>query len=175
VVLAGCGDKAKPAATATAAPTTATGQSTQAAPAPASSTATAPPATTSTGENPATATLTEPGGATTTSTSPEDQPGGAGDEESIRVPATFTFGASGVTPSSVHVPAFLAIELTVVSADGKAHAVTLESPGPVNLTAPAGGRASKRLAGLKAGTYKLSSLDGNGPDAELVVGGEPGP
>jgi hypothetical protein len=109
------------------------------------------------------------------STSPEDQPGGPGDEVPIRVPATFTFARGGLEPPSVSVPAFLAVQLTVVSADGRAHSVRFEGPEPRTLSVPAGGSAGAHFDGFKAGTYALRSLDGNGGDGKLVVGGEPGP
>ena len=42
---------------------------------------------------------------------PEDQPGGAGDEEAIRVPAEFTISPDlKISPQQISVPAFLQIE-----------------------------------------------------------------
>jgi hypothetical protein len=58
----------------------------------------------------------------------------------------------------------------VVSGDGRSHRVVIASRG---LTVPAGGRASVRLPGLRAGRYGLE-VDGAGRGV-LVIGGEPGP
>lgn len=111
---------------------------------------------------------------TPTSTNPEQQPGGAGDEQPIRVPADFRIGSGGMTPASVSVPAFLAVQVTIVSADGKAHTVVLATPKPRTIEVPAGGRASVRLPGLRPGRYALRPTDDVG-GAVVVAGGEPGP
>jgi hypothetical protein len=90
------------------------------------------------------------------------------------LPATFTVGpGDAVTPPSVSSPAFLAIQLTVISGDGKAHRVLLRTPTPHSLAVPAGGRASIIIPGQRAGTYPLS-VDGT-DRATLQIGGEPGP
>jgi hypothetical protein len=70
-------------------------------------------------------------------------------------------------------PAFLAIQLTVASADGKPHRVVLRTPTRHTLSVPAGGRASTLIGGLKAGHYVIE-VDGNARGA-LNTGGEPGP
>jgi hypothetical protein len=103
-------------------------------------------------------------------------PGGqqAGTAVNARVPATFTIRAGdAVVPPTVSSPAFIAIRLTVVSADGKQHHVVLLMPSPRSLTVPAGGQASALVPGLKAGRYALQ-VDGARRGA-LMVGGEPGP
>jgi hypothetical protein len=115
----------------------------------------------------------------TTGTTPTTTTGsggaGAGDEQPIRVPATYTFSAGGLKPSTISVPAFLTIALTVVSADGKAHDVTVQTDhGAKSLHVTAGGRASSVLTGMKRGTYDVSG-DGGAATAKLVVGVEPGP
>jgi hypothetical protein len=74
----------------------------------------------------------------------------------------------------VSAPAFLAVQVTVVSADGKPHSVVVESPDRQRkLTVPANGKASVLLPGLKAGDYPVE-IDGK-PRAKLIIGGEPGP
>jgi hypothetical protein len=164
LLLAACGGEGKKGGDSSAAPapltTTAPAATTQAS-------APSAPATqtTSTGENPATATLSEPD--SPAGSTGENGPGGAGDQAGIRVPAVFTFRSSGVSPSTITVPAFLAVELTIVSADGKPHSVTFQGRA---ISAPAGGRASAHFDGFKAGSYPLG-----GARATLVVGGEPGP
>jgi hypothetical protein len=98
----------------------------------------------------------------------------AGGSSNARVPATFTVRASGVSPATVSAPAFLAVQLTVVSGDGKRHAVAVVLPdGRRLLNIPANGRASTLIPGLKAGEYAVD-IDGK-PRAVLLIGGEPGP
>lgn len=113
--------------------------------------------------------------AKTQTASPESQPGGAGDEQPIRVPATFLAGRGQLEPRSVSVPAFLAVQVTIVSGDSQPHVYDIETPTAHRLTVPAGGRAGVRIPGLKAGRYRIAPLMGGGPGATLVVGGEPGP
>lgn len=126
-------------------------------------TATAPPQTTTVGN-------ANPGGASPTPNE-ERQPGGAGDEEAPRVPATFTIGRDGISPEQVSVPAFLTVALEVRSADGKSHTVTVAG---TTVTVPASGSATKDLTGLKDGRYALG-VDGAASTAALVAGAEPGP
>jgi hypothetical protein len=145
LVLAGCGEERDPRAT-TPAPT----EPPSSAP---------PPAATPSDDAPS----TEP--------SPEEQEGGAGDEEPIRVPATFTFTRAGIRPPVVAVPAFLPVELAGVSRDRHPH--TLNFQGTV-VEVPAGGRASVRLDGLKAGRYPVA-VDGRENAVTIVSGAEPGP
>jgi hypothetical protein len=107
---------------------------------------------------------------TPTTTTTETQPGGAGDEQPIRVPATYTFTAGGLTPPVVSVPAFLGIELTLVSADGHAHSATIATDhGTRTLSVAAGARSSLQLTGMKRGTYAVSA-DGGAETAKLDVG-----
>jgi len=93
------------------------------------------------------------------------------------IPAIFSVLPSGsLSPSTVSVPARLAIDLTVVSHDGRRHTAVLRSAHGLTvhgLTVPAGGRASVLVAGLRPGRYALQ-LDGADRGA-LVVGVGPGP
>jgi hypothetical protein len=75
----------------------------------------------------------------------------------------------------VSAPAFLAVQLTVVSGDGQSHAVVVKLPPGKErrLSVPANGRASVLIPGLKAGEYAVE-IDGK-PRAVLLIGGEPGP
>lgn len=102
--------------------------------------------------------------------------GDSGGAEPVRVPATFIFSAGGrVQPATVTIPAFIAVELTLASRDGRAHALLLDDGGRrYRLAVPAGGRRTTRIPGLRAGTYPLRP-EGAGPGARLVVGGEVGP
>lgn len=118
---------------------------------------------------------TGPAGTTTTEIGPSaGEEEGPGDSEAPRIPADFRVGAA-LEPSRITVPAFLTIELTATSSDGRAHTLRLQTPrGPVTLTVPAGGSASKDIEGLPEGEY-LIAVDGQAGDSALVVGGEPGP
>jgi hypothetical protein len=144
VFLTGCGGGGEPAAapSATAAATP---------------TASAPSAT-------ATPTITA-------TTSPEDQEGGAGDEEPARVPLEFTLSDAGLKPATISVPAFLGLELIVHNRTAEPQRVTLAGSGEVDV--PANDTARARFEGRRPGTYKVDA--GAAGHAQVVVGVEPGP
>jgi hypothetical protein len=90
------------------------------------------------------------------------------------VPATFAIRAGGkLDPPTISAPAFLAVQVTLASADGRAHRVLLRTPTPHTLTVPAHGPVSTLVPGLRAGRYELD-VDG-APGGALIIGGEPGP
>jgi hypothetical protein len=90
------------------------------------------------------------------------------------VPATFVVGSGGkLNPPVITIPAFLAVQLTVASGDGRPHRVVLRTPSPHALSVPARGRASIRIGGLRARHYDIE-VDGSTGGA-LAIGGEPGP
>jgi hypothetical protein len=154
LALAGCGgDDAS--STATTRPTTPATTPTQV----------TVPATTPTTTAPPPLTVTTP------AQSQETQEGGAGDEGGMRVPAAFTFGAGGVTPSEVKVPAFFQIELVGISKDGRAHTLGFEG---ATIDVPAGGRGQRTFTGLKKGTYPVT-VDGRAGAASVVSGADAGP
>jgi hypothetical protein len=78
-----------------------------------------------------------------------------------------------VTPATVSAPAFLAVALAVVSADGRRHQVVVHTPSPYSFTVAANARASVLIGGLRAGAYAVD-VDGR-QQGKLVIGGEPGP
>ena len=144
-------------------------QSTSATPAP-------PPMATDTPTATPTATPTPTPTATTppspTSTSAEDQPGGAGDEEAIRVPAEFTIGPDlKITPPQISVPAFLQIEFIVHNRSDQPVDVSWVS-GRL-MTVQPHDTASTTVPGRKKGSYVVSAKPGG--DALVVTGVEPGP
>jgi len=106
----------------------------------------------------------------TTSTSPESQPGGAGDETGIRVPATFTIRNGRLSPPSIGLPAFLRISFGVRNLDANAHRVVFRGH---TLAVPAHGSASVLVTGLKKGSYPVT-LDGR-RRALIVTGVQAGP
>jgi hypothetical protein len=75
----------------------------------------------------------------------------------------------------VTIPAFVPVELTLASRDGRVHALALRADGRTyTLRVASGGRASTRIPGLRAGRYPLKAV-GAGPGAALIVGGQVGP
>jgi hypothetical protein len=105
----------------------------------------------------------------------EEQPGGGGDEAEARVPVAVTVASDGsVTPATVSVPAFLALDLQVSNRTGGTITVTWEASEPAGpFEVGAGKTGSRRVAGVKAGRYPLVV---SGADRAVVVAGaEPGP
>jgi len=101
-------------------------------------------------------------------------PAPSGGATNVRIPAAFTVVAGGrLTPATISVPPFLAVEVSLQSVDGKAHRLVLQTPTPHALAVAAGGRAAVRIPGLRAGRYAVL-LDGRRAGA-LVVGGDAGP
>jgi hypothetical protein len=148
-------------------------RSTPVATAPATTTATTPaPAATAPATGPVATTGVPPsGGSSGGTTAPaESQPGGAGDEEAIRVPAAFTIAGGTTTPRTVSVPAFLAIELRLTSRDRQRHVVRVAN---TETELAAGATAVAEMDGLKRGDYPLL-VDGRRAGT-LRVGAEPGP
>jgi hypothetical protein len=134
--------------------------------------ATAPPADAT---QPGTTPTTAPPATTTTpaQTQPSDDSDGGG-EQQVRVPASFVVTQSGrLTPPTITVPPFLAVEISIRSDDGKPHKLVLQTPTPHTLQVVANERAAVRIAGLRAGRYPVT-LDGRRAGA-LVAGGEVGP
>ncbi len=103
-------------------------------------------------------------------------PAGGSDGGSInaRVPADFHLTLDGrLLPGTISIPAFLAVALSVSSADVRPHTLLVRTPSPHTLSLMPHGHASLRIAGLKAGSYAVQ-VDGRAR-ATLVIGGEPGP
>src|SRR5215218_6140185 len=127
---AGCGGDDEPASTTSTADTSAQTTATE----PAESEAeTAPPEETT----------TEP------AASPEDMPGGAGDEEPARTLALFTARDGRIRPRVVRVPAFISIQVELRSADGEAYSLSFG-----DTTIRAGGElnsVSMTIDGLRPG------------------------
>jgi hypothetical protein len=104
--------------------------------------------------------------------SPEDQPGGAGDEEAARVQAAFTGRGGRITPTVVHVPPFIAVRVTLRSADGRGYG--LQFPGAQLQAQGRGATADANLDGLRP----LKSITGHtsaGGRVRIVADAEPGP
>jgi Cupredoxin-like domain len=98
-----------------------------------------------------------------------------GDEEPIRVPATFTLNGGRLSPATISVPAFLTVRLAVVGHDERSHQVVAQTDkGPRTLRVPPGASAAIDIRGMRRGTYRVS-VDGGRAVGKLVVGVNPGP
>jgi hypothetical protein len=118
------------------------------------------------------ATAPEPKEPATQTTSPEDEPGGAGDEEPIGIDATFTGRGGKLSPRVVQVPPFIAVTVTLVSADGADYQLQIAGQ---RLTAGSGRkRDTVRLAGLRQGASYRGRLAGGGT-VRIDASAEPGP
>ena len=158
LAAAGCGGDDEPAGTAT-----------DTAPAETETTSTlTTPAETHTETTPA-ETAPETGPAT----SPEDMPGGAGDEEPARTLALFTARGGLIRPRLVRVPAFISIQIELRSADGRNYALrfgdtTIRAGGELNST-------STTIDGLRPGESIVGVPAGAGNRVRISATAEPGP
>jgi hypothetical protein len=122
-------------------------------------------------------TATEIPGAQTETTpadsTPEDQPGGAGDEEPARTLALFTAKDGRITPRVVRVPAFISIQVELRSPNGDKYALRF---GDVTITA--GGdlnSVSTTIDGLRPGKAIVGTPQGQGNRVRVEATAEPGP
>ena len=115
-----------------------------------------------------------PTGSAPPATAPRDDTAPAdGGEEAVRTPAEFVFLSGGrVDPPTITVPAFIPVEVTLVSRDGRSHFLTVDAGRRYELRVGPGGRSTNRLPGLRVGSYPLRPV-GGGPGATLVVSNEP--
>jgi hypothetical protein len=117
------------------------------------------------------ATATPSATPTRTATSPESEPGGAGDERIARVPVELTLHPGGqLRPATVSVPAFLTLELIVHNESGASIAVRFRGE---RLDVGSGATARRRFEGLRKGRYAVRAAGAGG--ATVIVGIEPGP
>jgi O-antigen ligase len=119
-----------------------------------------------------TASTPEPKNPSTDTTSPESQPGGAGDEEPIGVDAAFIARGGKVTPRVVRVPAFIAVTVTLTSADG--HGYQLQIAGQSLKVGADRKHDSVKLAGLHQGGAYTGRVAGGGT-VRIEATAEPGP
>jgi O-antigen ligase len=105
-------------------------------------------------------------------TSPEDQPGGAGDEEPIGVDAEFTGRNGKVTPPLVQVPPFIAVTVRLTSADGDEYAIRIG--GRRLVVGPGKKHAEVQLDGLRQGASYPGTVEGGGT-VDVRASAEPGP
>jgi len=107
------------------------------------------------------------------SESPEDQPGGAGDEEPARTLALFTAENGRIAPRVVRVPAFISIQVELRSKDGREYRLRF---GDVTITAGgATGSMSTTIDGLRPGKAIVGKPTGPGNPVRIEATAEPGP
>jgi len=105
--------------------------------------------------------------------SPEDERGGAGDEEPARTPALFTADDGRITPRVVRVPAFISIQVELRSRDGREYGLRF---GDVTITAGGGlNSVSTTIDGLRPGKGIVGKPTGAGNTVRIEATAEPGP
>ena len=118
-------------------------------------------------------TETETGTQSEPAESPEDQPGGAGDEEPARTLALFTAENGRITPRVVRVPAFISIQVELRSKDGREYGLSF---GAVTITAGGGlSSVSTTIDGLRPGKAIVGRPTGPGNTVRVEATAEPGP
>jgi hypothetical protein len=108
-----------------------------------------------------------------TGTSPEDQQGGAGDEQPAYTLALFTGRGGRITPRVVRVPAFISVRVELRSADGRAYGLAF---GTKALKVSSGlSSVSATLDGMRAGAAVAGTPLGTGNGVRIEATAEPGP
>jgi hypothetical protein len=155
--VSACGDDDDESSTAPGVTeTTATGTTTEAVPTETEAEAEPPPAET-----------------TPSAESPEDEPGGAGDEEPARTLALFTARDGRITPRVVRVPAFISIQVELRSADGAVYSLRF---GDTMITAGADlNSVSTTIDGLRPNEAIVGTPRGAGNRVRIEATAEPGP
>jgi hypothetical protein len=105
--------------------------------------------------------------------SPEEQPGGAGDEEPARTLALFTGEGGRITPPVVRVPAFISIRVELRSGDGRRYGLTFEGE---SITVGGGlGSVSTTIDALRPGQAVTGTPEGASNRVRIEATAEPGP
>jgi outer membrane biosynthesis protein TonB len=105
--------------------------------------------------------------------SPEDQPGGAGDEEPARALALLTGEKGRITPRRVRVPAFISIRVELRSEDGREYGLTFA--GETIRVSGGLGSVSTTIDGLRPGEAVVGTPTGPGNPVRIEATAEPGP
>ena len=105
--------------------------------------------------------------------SPEDQPGGAGDEEPARALALLTGENGRITPRRVRVPAYISIRVELRAQDGQEYGLrfggdTLRVSGGLS-------SVSTTIDGLRPGEAVVGTPTGPGNRVRIEATAEPGP
>ena len=104
---------------------------------------------------------------------PEEEPGGAGDEEPARSLAMFTGRRGQITPRTIRVPAFLSIRVELRSADGRDYGLRIAGE-PLNVTGVLGS-VSTTFDGLRPNQVLVGTPIGPGNRVRIEATAEPGP
>ena len=107
-------------------------------------------------------------------TSPEEQEGGAGDEEAARSEVELEFSRNGLEPPIVRVAPFIAVKLIVRSVDGSEYDLTVSGPqsgGGANGTS----QTDLDLEGLRPGQEYEVRERNTGSVTAIVASDEVGP
>jgi hypothetical protein len=105
--------------------------------------------------------------------SPEDQPGGAGDEEPARALALLTGENGRITPRRVRVPAYISIRVELRSQDGQEYGLRFQG---ANLSVSGGlSSVSTTIDGLRPGEAVVGTPTGPGNRVRIEATAEPGP
>jgi len=110
---------------------------------------------------------------TQTTTSPENQPGGAGDEEPVRTQALVIGRGGRISPRVVRVPPFIAVRLELRSGDGRSYG--LRVAGRALRVGPERHSDSVLLDGIGHGERCVARPVGAGNRATMEATAEPGP
>jgi hypothetical protein len=105
--------------------------------------------------------------------SPEDQPGGAGDEEPARSLALFSGEGGRIAPRTVRVPAYISIRVELSSEDGEEYGLTFE--GETIRVSGGLGSVSTTIDGLRPGESVVGTPTGPGNRVRIEATAEPGP
>ena len=105
--------------------------------------------------------------------SPEDQPGGAGDEEPARALALLTGENGRITPRRVRVPAYISIRVELRSRDGQEYGLRFDG----DTLRVSGGLSSvsTTIDGLRPGEAAVGTPTGPGNRVRIEATAEPGP
>ena len=115
------------------------------------------------------ATETEPG----TAPSPEDEQGGAGDEEPARTLALFTAGGGQIKPRLVRVPPFISIRVELRARDGNSYGLAFA--GRTIEVSDGLGSVSTTFDGLRPGEVLVGQVMGAPGRVRIAATAEPGP
>jgi hypothetical protein len=105
--------------------------------------------------------------------SPEEAPGGAGDEEPARSLALFTAEDGRIVPRVVRVPAFISIRVELRSADGRRYG--LDIAGETIRVGGGLGSVATTIDGLRPGEAVVGKPVGDGNRVRIEATAEPGP
>jgi hypothetical protein len=104
---------------------------------------------------------------------PEEEPGGAGDEEPARSLAMFTGRGGQIVPRTIRVPAFISIRVELRSADGRDYGLRIAGE-TLNVTGGLGS-VSTTFDGLRPGQVLVGTPIGPGNRVRVEATAEPGP